>query len=138
PGLAGPGGGDLPGRSPTREAPPAVIRTVDTLFTNWGDTRTDRPADAGHRWDFEYRGPDGLLFQAGALERYDPRRGPAPGPLRLAGPYPAFADDASAGPPVAVRLGVSGGVPRFALPLPPGFVLIYGTLRLDGAPVAPA
>jgi len=138
PGLAGPGGGNLPGLPPTGGPPPAVIRTVDTLFANWGGTRTDRPADAGHRWDFEYQGPDGLLFQAGALERYDPRRGPAPGPLQLTGPYPAFADDVSAGPPVAVRLGVSGGVPRFALPLPPGYVLIHETLRQDGAPVAPA
>mgnify|MGYP000266738132 CR=1 FL=1 len=138
PGLAGPGGGGAPGLPSTPGAPPAVIRTVDTLFTNWGGARTDRPADAGHRWDFEYRGPDGLLFGVGALERYDPRRGPAPGPMRLAGPYPVFADDVSAGPLVTVRLGVSGGVPRFALPLPPGHVLIDGTLRLDGAPDAPA
>ncbi len=138
PGVAGPGGGGAPGLPSTPGAPPAVIRTVDTLFTNWGGARTDRPADAGHRWDFEYRGPDGLLFGVGALERYDPRRGPAPGPMRLAGPYPVFADDVSAGPLVTVRLGVSGGVPRFALPLPPGHVLIDGTLRLDGAPDAPA
>jgi hypothetical protein len=129
---AAPGTGPAPGMGVV-----APLRTVDTLFVGWDGAWTDRPGPTALRWDFHYRGPDGLLFQAGVLDRFEPRRGPAPGPLRLAGPYPDIAGDRAGESPVSVQLGVSGGSVRFTLPLPVGHVLESRSLRLDGEPLPP-
>jgi len=118
---------------PGKDAP-SIQLTIDQAFDNWIGSFIDRQPREAVTWDFSYDGPERLFFHIRTLSVYDKEKGLIPEVHDLLEPYPKYIDPAAT--PMRIRMGVSGIVRRFALPVPPDFVLIKDSLRgPDGRPL---
>ncbi len=101
------------------------IEAVEETIFRVGDSEQE-PIPAS--WDFHYEGPARVFFVARLLTRFDPHRGFWADPLEKTGPD---ADLPDSGPAISVRMRVGDPGRLLALPLPHGYGVRRGSVRLD-------
>jgi len=105
-------------------AKPGRVQTIDRALDSWGGSIIDSPAGLDYTWDFSYTPPDDMLFRMGTFSYFDPAHGFFPEPSTTDSPYPRYErrDEREVG----ITMGISSG--EALLPLPPGHVLLQGSL----------
>ena len=104
----------------------AGLRALDDALHNWNGSIIDSPRREQFSWDFSYEGPKTILFRMGTFSQYDPDRGFFPERQTPKLAYPDFLDRGEE--KVRIHLGISERARQMVLPLPPGYVLLKGSL----------
>lgn len=101
---------------------------VDSAFNNWSGPEIDRPGSSLIQWQFEYEGgPPFLLFRMTTFSQFDKMRGWEPGRLNPQGVYPTI-QTAPGEAPILVRMTTRKSGAYFALPVPPKYGLVAGSV----------
>lgn len=120
--------------TPTFSEPVAKSGSYGNI-SGYRGARVDAPSGDEVPWDLTHDGPDELFFRALTLSHYDRQRGllKARGEKRRLHPPVRCNDDPRC---ANVALGIVGARSPLNIPLPTGYAVEPGSLRVDGVPVA--
>ncbi len=119
------------GSSPSSSEPPATGSRPYQNVAAYQGAILDAPGGSHQPWGLSHDGPDGLLFKALTLDRFNLQRGwvrAAPGPRRAYAPTVRCGHQRC----VTVQLEVRDAPLPLLLPLPTGYRLDPASLRRDG------
>jgi hypothetical protein len=105
------------------------ISKVDRILPNWQGPIIDGGETREIGWDFSYQGPDFILFRIGTLDGYHEINGLVHHAQVSEGGYPRFSDNGSE--KIPVEMGVSASDNFINLPIPPDYVVLADSVRLD-------
>ena len=116
--------------SPLNRIRPSKTASLDEALHSYQGPMAKEPGNPNFSWDFQYEGPNTILFRMSTFNYHHLQKGLLPEPHIPQGLYPSIV---SKGLGIKVYMGVGGALPT-TLPTPPGYILDRSSVLMEGKP----